>query len=87
MTLTEVDEIDPHCGVVNDKKFVNAAAEFLDVVDLASSWRDMTNPDADSKIPEAMTKPCEALIQDFNQINDILRANSEAEFQKMDECI
>ena len=21
VTLTEVDEIDPHCGVVNDKKF------------------------------------------------------------------
>ena len=34
ITLTEVDEIDPHCSVVNDQKFQVTAAECLEAVDL-----------------------------------------------------
>ena len=57
VTLTEVEEIDPHCGVVNDKKFQTAAAEFLEVVDLSSTLS---------------TKSCQELIVDFKKTLAIL---------------
>ena len=69
VTLSELYDIDPPDGIARNTKFDAAAAEFLQVVDLASTW---------SK------KKAKALVDDFRKTLVEVRSISHQEIEKME---
>ena len=69
VTLNELYDIDPPDGIARNETFDSAAAEFLTVVDLASTW---------SK------KKAKALIEDFRKTLVEVRLITQSEIAKME---
>ena len=69
VTLNELYDIDPPDGIARNETFDRAAAEFLTVVDLASTW---------SK------KKAKALIEDFRKTLVEVRLITQSEIARME---
>ena len=69
VTLNELYDIDPPDGIARNEAFDNAAAEFLSVVDLASTWN---------------KKKAKALIEDFRKTLVEVRVITQIEIATME---
>lgn len=81
ITLTEVDEIDPHCSVVIDQKFQTSAAEFLEAVDLQGTKEIRTGQKMVTHLQKALKILHKNAASDLRYIEESQRGNMKGDMK------